>query len=148
MVQSNGVLEQFPEFQVYTLFDFDEDVSLDTTFKNILEIDARRIADSVIVIFNPTGGQALEYRIYATAKKSGTIPADNDDSWINILRDPLNVDDFDPDNYDHNLFRTIPAAKRNYESFTNQWSWVRVAVRVPTTTKTGIKIWHRGAAGV
>lgn len=147
MVQTKSALERFPEFFIFTLLDFDEAISLDATFKNILEIDSRKIGDSVVVMFNPVAnGVNLEYRIYATAKQADVIPPDSDDSWINILRDPQNVDDFDPATYDHLLFKAIPAGKRFYESFSNQFSFVRVSARLVSGTGT-MKCWGRGASG-
>lgn len=147
MVQTKSALERFPEFFIFTLLDFDEAISLDTTFKNVLEIDSRKIADSVVVMFNPSGNPAaIEYRIYATAKQADEIPPNTDDSWINILRDPQNLDDFDPSTYNHLFFKSIPAGKRFYESFSNQFSWVRVSARLASGSGT-MKCWSRGASG-
>ena len=138
--------ERFNDQFIFSEFDFDESVSLDTTFKNILEMNSKKIGDSIIVIFNPATNANLEYRIYGSLKFATVAPPDADDSWINILRDPTNVDDFDPANYDHNFFRSIPSDKRHYESFTNQWSFVRVFARLLSGSGS-CKIWHRGAAG-
>jgi len=119
-----------------------ENITVTTTYTNVLEIDSNDISDSAITLFNTDGTDSLTYKIYATSKISDTIPIDSDDSWINIIRD-LAVDDSIPANYDHNRAKTLPAGLRAYESFSNKWGWVRVQMK--TTTGTLIaKAWHRG----
>ena len=151
MVQTIDELQQFPEFQIYVLHNFDESIVLTPSFANVLIIDVRRVGDGIVVIDNPSGGSSIEYSIYGTIKfdatdPPGNAPAFSDPSWINILRDPANVDDFDPANYDHTFVRIIPAGKKNYESFTNKWSFVLIRARVPSGSAT-IAIWERAAAG-
>ena len=151
MPQTVDELQYFPEFSMYVLLNFDESIVLGASFADVFKIDARQIGDGIIVFDNPSGGSEIEYRIYGSAKFDGTKapatpPVFADPSWINILRDPLNVDDFDPANYDHNFARKIPAGKKNYESFTNKWSFVLVRARVPSGSAT-IAIWERAAAG-
>lgn len=151
MPQTTDQLQQFPEFTMYVLHNFDESIILAASIATVLTIDARRIGDGIIVIDNPSGGSLIEFSIYGTLKfdatdPPGNAPAFSDPSWINILRDPLNTDDFDPANYDHNFVRKIPAGKKNYESFSNKWSFVLVRARVPSDSAT-IAIWERAAAG-
>ena len=151
MVQTTDQLQQFPEFTIYVLHNFDESIDLTATLETVLTIDARRVGDGIIAIDNPSGGSEIEYSIYGTikfdaTKPPGNPPAFSDPSWINILRDPLNIDDFDPANYDHDFVRKIPAGKKNYESFSNKWSFVLVRARVPSGSAT-IAIWERAAAG-
>lgn len=120
----------------------DENITVTTTYTNVLEIDSDNISDSVITLYNTDTTDSLTYKIYATSKNTTTIPVDGDDSWINIIRD-LAVDDSIPANYDHDREKTLPALIRSYESFSNKWKWVRVQMK--TTTGTLIaKAWHRG----
>ncbi len=151
MAQTVDQLQQFPEFTIYILHNFDESIVLNATLADVLIVDARRVGDGIVVIDNPSGGSPIEYSIYGTikfdaTKPPGNPPAFSDPSWINILRDPTNVDDFDPANYDHNFVRTVPVGKKNYETFTNKWSFVLVRARVPSGSAT-IAVWERAAAG-
>lgn len=122
----------------------DEAISVTTTYTNKLLIDSRSIRDSVITISNEDSSTSLSFKIYASAKDSGTIPLDTDDSWINILR-PIGLipDDSNPANYNHNFSKTIPALGLHYESFSNRWSWVRVQMQ-STSGTISAKAWHRG----
>lgn len=122
----------------------DEAISVTTTYTNKLEIDSRNIKDSVITISNEDATATLSYKIYASPKDNATIPADSDDSWINIIR-PIggSPDDADPSTYDHNRSKTIPALGLHYESFSNKWSWVRIQMQSSSGTITA-KAWHRG----
>ena len=122
----------------------DEAISVTPAFANKLLIDSRNIKDSVITIFNGDAVATLSYKIFGTAKDSATIPADADDSWINILR-PIGgtPDDSDPANYNDNLSKVIPALGLHYESFSNKWTFVRVQMASSAGTITA-KAWHRG----
>jgi len=121
----------------------DESITVTTTYVNVLVIDARRLGDSIIHMYNTDATVSFTYKIYASLKSTDAAPADADDSWINILRDP-DVDDSDAANYDHNREKTIPALKHQYESFSNKMGWVRVQMKVASGTLVA-KAWHRGA---
>ncbi len=120
----------------------DENIIVTTTYLNVLEIDSKDISDSVITILNDDSTNDLTYKIYASAKVQDLIPADSDDSWVNILID-LNIDDTVPANYDHDRAKTIPAQLKTYESFSNKWRWVRVQMQTASGTIPA-KAWHRG----
>ena len=120
----------------------DEAITVTDTYANVLEVNSLNISDSAITLYNDDAVKSLTFKIYASSKNTGTIPADGDDSWINILRD-LSIDDSIPANYDHNREKTIPALIRTYESFSNKWGWVRVQMKTASGTLTA-KAWHRG----
>lgn len=120
----------------------DENITVTTTYLNVLEIDSKDISDSVITLLNDDSTNDLTYKIYASGKVQDLIPADSDDSWINILID-FNVDDSVPANYEHDRAKTIPAQLKHYESFSNKWRWVRVQMQTASGTITA-KAWHRG----
>lgn len=117
----------------------DEALSITASYSNALVIDSRSLSDNVITLYNADATADLHYKIYATAQGISAIPADNDNSWINILDREVN----DPSLYDHNTERVIPPLGVFYESFSNKWSWVRVMMKSSTGTITA-KIWHRG----
>jgi len=120
----------------------DENITVTTTYTNVLEIDSKDISDSVITLFNDDSTNDLTYKIYASGKVQDLIPADSDDSWINILINFL-VDDSVPANYEHDREKTIPAQLKIYESFSNKWRWVRVQMATASGTVPA-KAWHRG----
>lgn len=120
----------------------DENITVTTTYLNVLEIDSTDISDSVITMLNDDDTNDLTYKIYASGKNTNTIPPDSDDSWVNILID-FNVDDSVPANYEHDRAKTIPAKLKTYESFSNKWGWVRVQMATASGTVPA-KAWHRG----
>ncbi len=120
----------------------DENITVTTTYLNVLEIDSTDISDSVITLLNDDSTNDLTYKIYASGKNTSTIPPDSDDSWVNILID-FSVDDSVPANYDHDRAKTIPAQLKTYESFSNKWGWVRVQMQTASGTIPA-KAWHRG----
>lgn len=79
----------------------DEAITSTTTFTTAFSVDLEGYADAVLVIRNDDSTIALNYRIYASAKKTDILPVDADDSWTNIL--DLSTD---PQNYDHNTQKT------------------------------------------
>jgi hypothetical protein len=119
-----------------------ESITVTDTYTNVLEVNSLDISDSVITLLNDDPTNPLTYKIYASGKNTDTIPADNDDSWINILIDLL-VDDTIPANYEHDREKTIPAQLKTYESFSNKWGWVRVQMKTASGTVPA-KVWHRG----
>lgn len=121
----------------------DENITVTTSMVNVMIIDSRVIEDSVITLYNSSATENLTYKIYASSKNTETVPNDNDDSWINIMRD-LEVNDSIPSNYNHNRIKTLPKLFRNYESFTNKWGWLRIQMQVQTGTIIA-KVWHRGS---
>jgi hypothetical protein len=117
----------------------DETLSVSNSYLNKFTIDSRMLNDSVITIFNADNTEQLSYKIYATAQGSDIIPANSDNSWVNII--DREVDN--PTLYDHNKERTIPPLGIFYESFTNKWSWIRIMMKSGSGTISA-KIWHRG----
>ncbi len=119
-----------------------ENITVTDTYTNVLEVNSLDISDSVITLYNDDPINPLTYKIYASGKNTTLIPADSDDSWVNILIDLL-VDDTIPANYDHNRAKSIPAKLKTYESFSNKWGWVRVQMETASGTLSA-KVWHRG----
>ncbi len=126
---------------------FEEGVTLDTNFKGVLLIDARRIRQSVIQFFN-AGANPLEYKVFGNASFDPVLlqsiddpsAIDQDDSdWINLISV---IEGQTGTTYDHTTVRTINAGLRFYESFTNEWFAVLVQAR--SAVGTTLDIWHRG----
>ena len=145
---TDHVEERFNDQFIFSEFDFPDSpeknsIQLSTAYLRVFELDSRRVTNSVIAINNTDSGISIDLKIYGSALKAATIPDVNDDSWINILR-VTGVDDGDPATYDHNRFKTIPALKRFYESFSNRWSFVQVLLKSQSGTPT-IKCWSRSS---
>lgn len=117
----------------------DEAFGATTVFANALVVDLQTIVDSVFQVFNTSGSIVLEYKIFASPKVSVSVPIDSDDSWRNILNGRTN----DPNDYDHNLLRTIPVDGQQTESLDNRFAWARIQIRTTSSTAT-VKVWHRG----
>jgi len=109
------------------------------TFANALVVDLQTIVDSVIQMKNTDVTNAVEYKIFASPKVQGAVPADGDDSWYNVLNGRVT----NPSDYDDTKFKTIPLSGRSSESLDNRFAWVRVQLRAVAGTPT-VKIWHRG----
>lgn len=129
---------------------YDENVSLNDTYRNVLLIDSRRIRQSVIV-FNNKDTQNIEYQVFGNAKydpvllqhiKDPTEAVINSDDvqWVNLISV---VDGATGEDYNHQAKRVVGVGRRFYESFTNEWFSVLVRARTPTGGTT-LAIWHRG----
>jgi hypothetical protein len=117
----------------------DESITVTTSYANALIIDSRTLKDNVIIMYNDDATIDCNYRIYASTKASDTVPADSDNSWVNIIDREVE----DPSLYNHTIDRIIPAKGQFYESYSNKWSWVRIEMQSQSGTIT-CKIWHRG----
>lgn len=99
---AGGSIAVAQEFEQY---DFDEAVTLGTSFANILLIDAMKIRDSVIQIINKgTGSEIASYKVFATAKKGvklSTALPEVEDHWVNLKSTGT---------YDHTVDVDIPAS--------------------------------------
>lgn len=127
-----------------------EDVTLDSTYKGVLLIDARKIRQSVIQFYN-SDANTLSYKIFATAKydpillKTGikdptTVDPDNSNGeWINLLSIIAGQTGTD---YVHTTAKDISSGLRFYESFTNEW--FAVLVQCISASGTDLNVWHRG----
>ena len=71
----------------YESYDNDEDITLSTTYTNVLPVNAQFIRESVIQFTNK-GTVSLTYKIFGSAKKGQkfkTLNPEIDDRWINLL---------------------------------------------------------------
>ena len=141
----------------YGRHNFEEDIALTTTFKNVLLIDARKIRHSVITFNNVgTGGgntANLNYQIYGASKPiHGVLSRDNIENPTNAAVDKTNpewvnlISVIAGDTgitYDHDALKQLDNTNRFYESFSNEWFAVLVTAQSITTT-TDLSIWHRG----
>ena len=150
MVQTTDVLEQFPEFLITALYNLDEAIAVGVTFANVFLLDIRKTSDGMMVLYNDSTVEAIQYKIFGSIKQNnGVIPPDLDESWINTLihLDLESIDEKDPATYDHDFFKTLPpkTAKvgRTYESFSNKWAWIRVQAKAPNAVT--MRIWERGS---
>ncbi len=115
----------------------DETIISTTTFTTAFSIDLEGYADAVLVIRNDDSTIALNYRIYASAKKIDILPVDADDSWTNIL--DLSTD---PQDYNDGKFKTLPAQTTFYESLSNKFRWIRLQTQAASGT-VATKCWFR-----
>jgi len=115
----------------------DEAITSTTVYTTRFSLDLEGYADGVIVIRNDSGTIGLNYRIYASAKTTDTLPADADDSWVNVLDSSST-----PADYDHDTSKLLPLNTTFYESISNKFRWFRVSLQsVSGTVPT--KIWFR-----
>lgn len=115
----------------------DEAITSTTTFTTVFSVDLEGYADGVLVIRNNDSSIPLNYKIYATAKRTDILPVDADDSWTNIL--DLSTD---PQDYDHNTQKTIPSVTTFYESLSNKFRWFRLQTQAASGT-VATKCWFR-----
>jgi len=154
-------LEQHLEHQIYAYSDEEDPATIpQTTFARIMAIDARKISDSAISIYNISTVSPIDYKIQGSLKyvaqddspfgqsdPENLAPAVADESWQNLLFDSSFTDLQDPALNNQDFFKTIPARTAavgwNYESFTNKWAWVQILARSSGPGVTA-KIHHRG----
>lgn len=134
----------------YGRHNFEEDIPLTTTFRNVLLLDARKVRQSVIT-FNNVGGNNLNYRIYAASKPipgvlqhiaDPTDSAVNKDNieWVNLLSIIAGDTGI---TYQHDFSKQLDNGLRFYESFSNEWFALLVTAASISST-TDLSIWHRG----
>jgi hypothetical protein len=111
----------------------DESISVTSSYVNVFSFDIGNCSDGVVVMKTDTD---TNYRIYASAK-SGTLPADADESWTNILDTSATAAD-----YVSTTSKLLGADKTFYESISNKFRWFRVDMQTATTATA--KIWFRG----
>jgi len=131
---SSGTIAVAREFQQHN---YDEAITLSTSYANVLEFDAMNIRESTIMFKNDDGGIDMDYKIFATAKPGvdiTTADPEADDEWINLLSTGA---------YDHTTATEIPATLRTFETFSNPWRYIIVMAKSDSGTPT-LKIWHRG----
>ena len=112
-----------------------------TSYANALVIDLQEIGDSILQIKNMSGTNSILYKIYASPKVQGVVPADGDDSWYNILNGSDAIDD--PSLYNHDKEVSIPINGTSRESLSNKYAWARIQIKTSSGTAT-VKVWHRG----
>ena len=116
----------------------DESITSTTSFVTVFSVDLQGYADAVIVIRNDDASTSLNYRLYASAKRTDTVPVDADDSWVNLLDT-----NSDPKKYDHNRQKQIPKETTFYESLSNKFRWIRLSTQAVSGTVV-TKCWFRG----
>lgn len=165
MASFRSQLEQHKEHQIYAFYDEEDPASVpQTTFGRVMVIDARKISDSTINIYNEDTGASFDYQIFGSNKyvelgndaddpipnPETVAPGVSDPSWVNILNflQTGNKDPLDPANNDQTFFRTVPARTAilgwNYESFSNKWAFVQILARTAKVGGLNAKIFHRG----
>jgi len=116
----------------------DENLSLTTTYADILNLNTQGMKDLVLVLKNMDNAISLSYKIFGTAKESTSPLPLSDDSWVNLL--DTNTDPMD---YNHTTEKTIPADLCFYESMTVKWFCIKVQAKCSSGT-TSAKLWLRG----
>lgn len=112
----------------------DESINITSSYSNVFNFDIGNYSDGVIVMRSNAN---TNYKIYASAKFSQTIPADNDDSWVNTLDISTTAAD-----YNHDTSKLLNANTTFYESISNKWRWFRIDMQTASTAVA--KIWFRG----
>lgn len=107
------------------------------SYANAITLDLQTTTDHIIDIVNTDATIGMSYKVYASAKVSGTIPVDGDDSWYNVLNDT------DSSTYDNDFAKSLPATKKAREGLSNRYAWLRVQIKSDSGTPTA-KIWVRG----
>lgn len=120
-------------------YDFDESVTLSTSYTNALDIDSRLVRSSIITFNNPSGTDT-DYKIFGTAKKNPDTSNMDSDEWINLISV---IDGATGTTYDHTASRPLDAGKRIYVTFGNPYKRVVVQMKADSGTPT-VKLWHRG----
>jgi len=120
-----------------TIFE-DESIAVTNVFVTHVTVDLELSHDAVCVLYNSSGTETMDYKIYASADNAGSAPADSDSSWVNILDT-----NSDPALYDDNELKTLAVGQTFYESLSNKFRWFRVELKAQTTTLTAA-VWFRG----
>lgn len=121
-------------------FDFDEGISVGTSYVTALTIDCTNVTESVIDISNTHASQDITYQVFGSAKQSPNFADTTSSEWMNLLS-------AQGSSYDHTTNKTVTHSASNnaraYESFGNPWQWVLLVVKGSGAATTA-KVYHRG----
>lgn len=121
-------------------FDYDEAITLSTSYATVLTIRCKKVRESVITFKNDDASIDMDYKIFGTTKKNPDFTDIDSDEWINLISAKTKASS---STYDHTESRPLDADTRWYESFSNTWTAVIVQMKADSGTPTA-KIWHRG----
>jgi hypothetical protein len=112
------------------IYNENEGVATTCAFTDGLDVDARAIRESVLVIHNKTTGD-LDWRVLANARPLSSIVAptgtnDDDEGWVVIQTGSI-----------------ATTVAPTVVTFSNPWTKFIVQVK-HTTLTTNVDIWHRG----
>lgn len=116
--------------KIYEQYDENESIATTSSFVTLLDIDARAVKESVIVIHNEAGGD-LDYQILGNAKDIRSVVAptgtnDDDKGWVVLATGAIATTE-------------VP----EIQTFSNPYSKVILQVK-HTTATTDVSAWHRG----